>query len=522
MERSPRPPRSSGAPEPAPPRGLGRREFLVVVGGAAAASRAGPVDGVGAPPSGAGRRRDAAALGAPGGPAGRRPRPRARAWSARRCSRPATGTPSPGASRWTPESIRLSRRRRSARCRASDPDRRGLYGRAGRRAREPGGGGARVGAAADRALPARRGARGAVAEVTWTRRRPAARPRAVRRADRAADEPPQLRRTAAPAPGPRAAERAGGRRPAPALAGRPRRAARARPTRARRRARAGLEPPHPGRAAQAWLRNEPQDAARRGDGVPVDALGLIGPGELVRGPATTTRTRGSCASARAAWPSGRARPCAPRAPRCCSPSPSRDESAWLLGGQAYERLVLKATQLGLAHQPHQRADRARALPRAGCCGASASPARSRSCWCASGATSACPTRRGAPWRWWRASGARRRAGRPQRPRASRCREIAFAALLMIFHLRSSSARRRASVFVARDLRLAHQLVVARQPLRRQLARLDRRAHRAARLVLVGAVAEAARRARPARSPGRSRRCPPPSRSAPARAAPACR
>jgi hypothetical protein len=100
----------------------------------------------------------------------------------------------------------------------------------------------------------------------------------------------------------------------------------------------------------AWLRNDRRDAARRGDGVPVEALGLSGPANWFSGsyydPTSWFLRFGAGSLAKRAREAVRT-----AGTVALLTAPSRDESAWLLGGQAYERLVLKATQLGLAHQP---------------------------------------------------------------------------------------------------------------------------------------------------------------------------
>lgn len=100
----------------------------------------------------------------------------------------------------------------------------------------------------------------------------------------------------------------------------------------------------------AWLRHDRRDAARRGDGVPVDSLGLSGPANWFSGnyydPTSWFLRFGAGSLAKRAREAVRTSGAA-----ALLTVPSRDESAWLLGGQAYERFVLKATQLGLAHQP---------------------------------------------------------------------------------------------------------------------------------------------------------------------------
>ena len=99
-----------------------------------------------------------------------------------------------------------------------------------------------------------------------------------------------------------------------------------------------------------WLRTSREDAARRGDGVPVEALGLSGPANWFSGsyydPGSWFLRFGAGSLAKRAREGLRTAGAA-----VLLTVPGRDESAWLAGGQAYERLVLKATQLGLAHQP---------------------------------------------------------------------------------------------------------------------------------------------------------------------------
>jgi len=99
-----------------------------------------------------------------------------------------------------------------------------------------------------------------------------------------------------------------------------------------------------------WLRTSLRDAARRGDGVPVDALGMSGPANWFAGryydPDSWFLRFGAGSLAKRAREGVRSAGAA-----ALLTTTVRDESAWLLGGQAYERLALKATQLGLAHQP---------------------------------------------------------------------------------------------------------------------------------------------------------------------------
>jgi nitroreductase len=100
----------------------------------------------------------------------------------------------------------------------------------------------------------------------------------------------------------------------------------------------------------AWLRSSQRDAARRGDGVPVEALGMTGPANWFSGryydPDSWFLRFGSSSLAKRAREAIRSAGAV-----ALLTAASRDESAWVAGGQAYERLALKATQLGLALQP---------------------------------------------------------------------------------------------------------------------------------------------------------------------------
>ena len=100
----------------------------------------------------------------------------------------------------------------------------------------------------------------------------------------------------------------------------------------------------------AWLRASLQDAERRGDGVPVDALGMTGPANWFAGryydPDSWFLRFGAGSLAKRAREGVRSASAA-----MLLTTTGRDESSWLVGGQAFERLALKATQLGLSHQP---------------------------------------------------------------------------------------------------------------------------------------------------------------------------
>jgi nitroreductase len=99
----------------------------------------------------------------------------------------------------------------------------------------------------------------------------------------------------------------------------------------------------------AWMRFEDQ-AKKRHDGVPVDALELGGPTAWFAGRTFNPKSRflrfGAGAVAKQAR--SQVRSAGALALLC---APRHEEAQWLMGGQAFERFALKATQLGLAHQP---------------------------------------------------------------------------------------------------------------------------------------------------------------------------
>jgi len=101
---------------------------------------------------------------------------------------------------------------------------------------------------------------------------------------------------------------------------------------------------------RAWLRISEKEARRRGDGVPVDALGMSGPANWFAGkyfdPESWFLRFGAGSLAK------HSRECIRTAGAVALLSmPGHDETAWLQAGQAFERLALCATQLGIAHQP---------------------------------------------------------------------------------------------------------------------------------------------------------------------------
>jgi hypothetical protein len=105
-----------------------------------------------------------------------------------------------------------------------------------------------------------------------------------------------------------------------------------------------------GAEQRAWLRMSDGEARRHGDGVPVQALGMTGPANWFAGryydPGSWFLRFGAGSLAKRAREGIRSAGAA-----ALLTATSHDETAWLMAGQAYERLALKATQLGLAHQP---------------------------------------------------------------------------------------------------------------------------------------------------------------------------
>jgi nitroreductase len=101
-----------------------------------------------------------------------------------------------------------------------------------------------------------------------------------------------------------------------------------------------------------WMRFGDDDARRRGDGITIDALELGGPARWIAGRYFAPKSRflrfGAGSAAKQARESIRSS--GALALLC---STGRSEAEWLTGGQAFERVALKATQLGLALQPIQ-------------------------------------------------------------------------------------------------------------------------------------------------------------------------
>lgn len=99
----------------------------------------------------------------------------------------------------------------------------------------------------------------------------------------------------------------------------------------------------------AWTRFD-DDARQRADGVSVDALALGGPAKWLAGRYLNPRSwflgQGAGSLGKQARKGVRS-----AGALVLLTMPSRREDGWLLGGQVYQRLALKATQLGIAHQP---------------------------------------------------------------------------------------------------------------------------------------------------------------------------
>jgi nitroreductase len=101
---------------------------------------------------------------------------------------------------------------------------------------------------------------------------------------------------------------------------------------------------------RGWMRDDDGDARRRGDGVTINALEYPGlahwlPGRAFK-PDSWFHRFGVESAARQARDGLRS---ASAAVLICGSR--RGEAGWVTGGQAFQRFVLKATQLGIAHQP---------------------------------------------------------------------------------------------------------------------------------------------------------------------------
>jgi len=122
----------------------------------------------------------------------------------------------------------------------------------------------------------------------------------------------------------------------------------------------------------AWMRFGRDEAERRGDGVTVDALEMSGPAHWFAGryfnPKSWFFRFGASSAAKQARTQVRTAGAV-----ALLTAPRGGPAQWLAAGQAFERLALKATALGIAHQPineplevpRGRADLLRAFSAAG-------------------------------------------------------------------------------------------------------------------------------------------------------------
>lgn len=99
-----------------------------------------------------------------------------------------------------------------------------------------------------------------------------------------------------------------------------------------------------------WMRTSDDDAHRRGDGVTAERLGLAGPTRWLAGRALRPGShwfdwgrRGAARDARDAVRSAGA--------LALITVPRPHDAGWIVAGQTYERLALKAASLGIAQQP---------------------------------------------------------------------------------------------------------------------------------------------------------------------------
>jgi hypothetical protein len=100
----------------------------------------------------------------------------------------------------------------------------------------------------------------------------------------------------------------------------------------------------------AWMRDDSGEARRRGDGLTVDALEYPGLAHWMPGrafdPNSWFHRFGLESAARQARDGLRSAGAA-----ALISSPTGGRGAWLAAGQSYQRFALKATQLGVSHQP---------------------------------------------------------------------------------------------------------------------------------------------------------------------------
>ena len=106
------------------------------------------------------------------------------------------------------------------------------------------------------------------------------------------------------------------------------------------------------RRAQAerarWLRGSEGDARRRGDGMTPERLGLGGPARWLRSLQPESRFYGWGASSLAKDTRDLVRSSGALA---LLTLPRRSDAGWIVGGQAYERFALRAATLGIAQHP---------------------------------------------------------------------------------------------------------------------------------------------------------------------------
>ena len=101
---------------------------------------------------------------------------------------------------------------------------------------------------------------------------------------------------------------------------------------------------------RAWMRDDDDDARNRGDGVTLDQLDIGGPARWLAGhyfdPDSWFLRFGAQAAGKQARDAIRSAGAV-----ALLTTTAANEMSWLTGGQVYERLALKATQLGIAQQP---------------------------------------------------------------------------------------------------------------------------------------------------------------------------
>jgi nitroreductase len=101
-----------------------------------------------------------------------------------------------------------------------------------------------------------------------------------------------------------------------------------------------------------WMRGGDDEARTHGDGVTLDELSLSGPARWMAGHYFNPKSRMLGLGAGSAAKQGREQIRSAGAVALFT-APRGGEPSWLAAGQAYERFVLRATGLGIAHQPIQ-------------------------------------------------------------------------------------------------------------------------------------------------------------------------